>query len=92
MTEKIRRRADRPPRTTEEILDNAQRFVRAMGHRVHDPRQLVLLREGVGKALAEAERIGVDQLRAEGFSDRQIAEPMGVTRWAVLRRWPRAPH
>lgn len=90
MTEKnIRRRKDRPARSTEEILDNAQRFVKAMGHRIHDPRQLVLLREGVGQALSDAERIGVDQLRAEGFSDRQIAEPLGVTRWAVLRRWPR---
>ena len=43
----------------------------------------------MGQALAEAERIGVDQLRAKGYSDSQIAEPLGVTRWAVLRRWPR---
>lgn len=90
MSEKIRRRKDRPPRTDAEVLADAQRFVKAMGRRVHEPEHLVQLREGVGQALAEAERIGVDQLRAKGYSDRKIAEPLGVTRWAVLRRWPRA--
>lgn len=89
MVDKIRRRKDRPPRTDAEVLQDAQRFVRAMGRRVKTPEDLVLLRNGLHQALAEAEQIGVDQLRAEGYSNTKIAEPLGVTRWAVMRRWPR---
>ena len=85
----IRRRKDRPPREAEEVLADAQRFVRAMGRRVEDPDHLVLLRNGLHRALAEAELIGVTRLRERGYSDRMIGEAFGLSRWAVMRRWPR---
>ena len=87
---KIRRRKDRPPRETEEILRDAQRFVRAMGRKVQDPEHLVMLRQGVRQALDEAEAIGAAQLRVNGYTDGEIGKVLGVTRWAVARRWPRA--
>lgn len=85
----IRRRSERPPREADEVLRDAQRFVRAMGRRVEYPEHLALLRLGVRKALDEAEALGVDQLRANGYSNQEIGMALGVTRWAVLRRWPR---
>lgn len=88
---KIRRRKDRPKRTEEEILRDAPRFVRAMGKKVKTLDQLRLLHEGIGQALAEAEQTAVTQLRDNGHSNRAIGEPLGVTKWAVMRRWPRAP-
>lgn len=92
MTDKpkpIRRRRDRPPREADELLRDTQRFVRAAGRWVQDPDHLLVLREGIGQALADAEQIAVDKLRAEGHSDAQIGAPFGITRWAVMRRWPR---
>ena len=86
---RIRRRKDRPKREPEELLrDQARLISRYAGNWVTDPDQLVLLREGLGKALAEAEQTAVDNLR-KNYSDAQIGEPFGITRWAVMRRWPR---
>lgn len=87
--ERIRRRRDRPKREPEEKLRDLQRFVRKAGTWVQDPDQLVLLRNGLHQALAEAEAQAVAQLRANGYSDAKIGAPLGVTRWAVMRRWPR---
>lgn len=89
MPQTIRRRKDRPPRTDAEVLSDAQRFVRAMGRRVKNPSQFMLLYQGVGQALAEAEREAVDQLRANGFTNARIGESLGMSERSVRRRWPR---
>jgi len=86
---KIRRRKDRPQREPEEMLRDGQRFVRNMGRWVQDPEHLVLLRRGVRQALDEAEAAGVARLRENKYTDGQIGKALGVTRWAVGRRWPR---
>lgn len=86
----VRRRRDRPKREPEELLKDAQRFVRNAGRWVQDPDQLALLRNGLHKALGEAEQTAVDQLRANGYTNGEIGAPLGVTRWAVMRRWPRS--
>lgn len=86
---KIRRRKGRPRRGSEEMLKDAPRFVRNMGKWIQNPEHLALLRQGVRQALDEAEAIGAAQLRANGYTDGEIGRSLGVTRWAVARRWPR---
>jgi hypothetical protein len=87
--EKIRRRKDRPQRSNTELLKDASRFVRGTGKWVATTEELAQLHE-LEQALATAKATAVAQLREKGYSNRRIGEPLGVTKWAVMRRWPRA--
>jgi hypothetical protein len=86
----IRRRRDRPPRETAEIIDNAASFVRGLGRRLAqgDPDDLARLRR-VREALDQTWIVAVAGLRKQGFSDQEIATALGVTRQAVEKKWPR---
>ena len=87
--DRIRRRKDRPPRTSEEKIKDLARFIRYAGNWIEDPDQLALLRRSLHTALGEAEAAAVNRLRANKYSDATIGAPLGVTRWTVMRRWPR---
>ena len=62
-----------------------------MGKRLaeEDPENLGLLQR-LGDAVDQAWWVAVAGQRNAGFSDRDIAEALGVTRPAVTQRWPRA--
>lgn len=87
----IRRRRDRPPRETPEVIRDLSRFVRAMGRRVGndgDHYDLPLIRD-LHQSVAEAMEIAVNGLRERDTSDGQIAEALGISRQAVGQHWPR---
>jgi len=91
MTE-IRRRKNRPPRTTDEVLADAKRMIKGFAKRVgdDDPEFFARYRELL-TAFRQGESIVVAGLRAQGHSDQEIADGGGITRRNVLKRWPRAP-
>jgi hypothetical protein len=85
-----RRRARRRPKETDEVAKAVERFLRALGRRVADgdPDQLRLLAQ-IEEVLRRAQAEAVSGLRAQGWSDALIGAELGVTCWAVRKRWPR---
>ena len=79
-------------RETPDIADATSRLVRAIGRRVgqEDATSLESL-VIVERALGDAWRDAVTELRRAGTSDREIGEALGVTQQAVNKRWPRRP-
>lgn len=86
----IRRRAQRPPRETEEILNDAERMILGWGRRVgrSDPEDLAQYRRLL-KAFRQGETLAVAGLRFQGHSDQEIADGAKMTKRNVLKRWPR---
>lgn len=78
-------------RETPEVVDAVVRLIRAVGKRIaeEDSEALELLR-CLEAEVSDAWRVAVDGQRRAGFSDRDVAEALGVTRPAVTQRWPRA--
>ena len=78
-------------RETPEVVDAVVRLIRAVGKRIaeEDPEALVLLR-CLEAEVSDAWWVAVAGQRRAGFSDRDIAEALGVTRPAVTQRWPQA--
>ena len=78
-------------RETPEVVDAVVRLIRAVGKRIaeEDPEALELLRR-LEAEVSDAWWVAVAGQRRAGFSDRDIAEALGVTRPAVTQRWPRA--
>jgi len=78
-------------RETPEVVDGVVRLIRAVGKRIatEDPEALELLR-CLEAEISVAWRVAVAGQRRAGFSDREIADALAVTRPAVTQRWPRA--
>lgn len=78
-------------RPTSDVAEAAARLLRAVGKRVasEDPDALHALRD-LETAVADSFREAVRGLRAAGYSDRAIADELGVSRQAVEQRWPRS--
>lgn len=77
-------------RETPEVAEAVQRLIRAVGRRIAvdgNPEWLDELRQ-LDTALAEAYVTAIAGLRGLGFSDAEIARPLGVTRQNVRQRWP----
>ena len=76
-------------RETPDVVDGVERLILAVGKRVatEDPVDLEQLRR-LERALDRAWRIAIDGQRAT-FSDKDIADALGVTRPAVSQRWRR---
>lgn len=85
-------RAKRPRREyeTPDVGAALTRQLRALGRRLAagDPEDLRVIRI-LQEELAQAERLGVTGLRAQGHSDRDLAEPLGISRQAIQKRFPR---
>ena len=78
-------------RETPEVVDAVVRLIRAVGKRIaeEDPEALTLLRR-LEYEVDTAWWTAVAGQRRAGFSDRDIAEALGVTRPAVTQRWSRS--
>ena len=76
-------------RETPDVAAAVERLILTVGRRLawEDPEGLTLLRR-LAEAVGEAWRIAIAGQRCT-FSDRQIADALGVTRPAVTQRWPR---
>ncbi len=76
-------------RETPDVVDGVVRLIASIGERVatEDPEDLAHIRR-LEEAVAQAWRTAVDGQR-HTFSDREIADVLGVTRPAVTMRWPR---
>ena len=87
----IRRRKNRPPRDTEEVLNDAKRMIRGFARRVGegDPEYFAKYRELV-KTLREGEGLVVAGLRAQKHTETDIAKGGGMSRRNLQKRWPRA--
>lgn len=86
----VKRRQQRPAyRETPDVAEAVERLILAVARRVatEDPEDLVHLRR-LEEAVARGWRIAIDGQR-HTFSDREIADALGVTRPAVTQRWPR---
>jgi hypothetical protein len=82
------RRRRREDRQTEDhvFADGARRMIRALGQR-GGWEALYRLEADV----AAAQRVAVERMRADGFSDAEIGAGVGITRQAVRQRFPRQP-
>lgn len=76
-------------RPTEDVAAGVVRIVLALGKRVgqEDPQSLTLLRD-VEAQLQASWSTAIAQLRANGYTDGELAEVLGVSRQAVSKRWP----
>lgn len=92
MAEKIRRRKDRPPRDTDEILDDLSRMVVSFGKRAGtgDPTHLAKVRS-LRLAVNKAENLAYVGLKGQEqpFDDAEIADALGITTGAVKKRFSR---
>ena len=89
MTE-IRRRKNRPPRETPEVLEDAKRMIKGFAKRVGDgdPEHFAQYRELV-QALREGEGIVVAGLREQKHAETDIAKGGRMSRRNLQKRWPR---
>ncbi len=78
-------------RETPEVVKAVKRLIRAAGKRIaeEDPEALPLLCR-LEDEVRDAWRVAIAGQRRAGFSNRDIAEALGVTQPAVTQRWPRA--
>lgn len=85
-----RPRARARERETPDIAAALTRQLLALGRRIArgDPEDLRAIR-ALRATLDAAEREGVDGLRAQGHSDRDLADPLGISRQAIQKRFPR---
>jgi DNA-directed RNA polymerase specialized sigma24 family protein len=83
-------RAAKAPIETDEYADMVVRVLSAFGKRVAmgDPEDLARFREVIDGAENDLRR-AVIGLRAQGFSDHDLARVLGVTRQAISQRFPR---
>lgn len=79
----------RTTKTLQERLGGVRRFIRALDRDVSEwePDDLIILRH----LEAEIDRVRstvIRGLRETGYTDREIADALGVTQQAVSKRWP----
>lgn len=89
-TKNIRRRRERPPRDTDEILADAKRMVLGFAKRAaqSDPEHFGQYRDLI-MIFRQGEDIIVTGLRGQGHSDEDIATGGKMSRRNVRKRWPR---
>ena len=76
-------------RTLDDRLGGVERFVRALARNPEEwePAHLYVLRD-IEQELATVRSKAVYGMREHGYTDRQIAEALGITQQAVSKRWP----